>query len=375
LFKSALIFVASDGAQSARDAAREALAWEDIAEDEDTLSQLEEHDVSSLKVSGQRARQNATEAVWRMYRHVYLLGRDGGLQHLDLGQITSSMASSLTELVVNHLLQVDEVTPSVGAKRLVQSWQGVTPEWSTKAARDAFYASPKLPRPLDPEFIKATIARGVCDGELGYAHKEGDHFVLDRFAESMSELEVEVANDVYIFRKEDAQKLREPPRAETLRISPSSVRLAPGAEAVFAIECLDQYGKPFEVEGVEWSSPEGVIDDSGRLEVDDFEGVFVVKARHGDLEAQVEISVTTAPPPPPPPPAGDRFVHWEGDMPPQKWSQFYMKVLAGFATDEDLKLNVTFWAPATSEQAESRLNEINASLRDLGLDDDAKLME
>jgi len=378
VFKSALFFAASDGAESARDAVREALAWEDIAEDEDTLSQLEEHDVSSLKVSGQRARQNATEAVWRMYRHVYLLGRDGGLQHLDLGQITSSMASSLTELVVNHLVQVDEVTPNVSAKRLVQSWQGVTPEWSTKAARDAFYSSPKLPRPLDPEFIKWTIASGVSSGELGYARKEGDHFVLDRFGEAgeaMSEFEVEVADDVFIFRKEDAQKLLEPPRAETLRISPSSVQLAPGAEAIFTIECFDQYGKSFQVENVEWSSPEGVIDGAGRLEVDDFEGVFVVKARHGDLEAQVEISVTTAPPPPPPPPAGDRFVHWEGDMPPQKWSQFYMKVLAGFATDEDLKLHVTFWAPATAEQAEAKLNEIRAALRDLGLDDDATLAE
>lgn len=62
-------------------------------------------------------------------------------------------------------------------------------------------------------------------------------------------------------------------------------------------------------------------------------------------------------------------------MPPQKWSQFYMKVLAGFATDEDLKLHVTFWAPATAEQAEAKLNEIRAALRDLGLEDDASLTD
>ena len=155
VFKSALVFALPDSAETARDAAREALAWEDIAEDEDTLSQLEEHDVTNLKISVQRAKQNAAEAVWRMYRHVYLLDKDGGLKHIDLGQITSSMAPSLTELIVNELTRVDEVTSSVGVTRLVSSWQGVTPEWSTKAARDAFYASPKLPRPLDPDFIKS----------------------------------------------------------------------------------------------------------------------------------------------------------------------------------------------------------------------------
>jgi hypothetical protein len=189
----------------------------------------------------------------------------------------------------------------------------------------------------------------------------------------MSEFEVEVADDVFIFRKEDAQKLLEPPRAATLRISPSSVYLAPEAEAIFRVDCLDQYGKPLEIHGVEWASPEGVIDASGRLEVHDFEGVFQVTARWGELEAQANVSVTTAPPPPPPP--GDRFVHWEGDIPPQKWSQFYMKVLAGFATDEDLKLHIMVWAPTTAEQAEARLNEFRAALRDLGLVDDARLAD
>ena len=374
VFKSALIFAAPDSAETALDASREALAWEDIAEDEDTLSQLEEHDVTNLKLSVQRAQKNATEAVWRMYRHVYLLNKDGGLQHNDLGQITSSMAPSLTELIVNELTRVDEVTSNVGVTRLVNSWQGVTPEWSTKAARDAFYASPKLPRPLDPDFIKATISRGVCDGELGYAHKGGDHFVLDRFGESMSEFEVEIADDMFIFRKEDAQKLLEPPHAAGLRISPSTVRLEPGSEAVFKVECFDQYGKPFEVGGVEWSSPEGAIDASGRLEVEDFRGVFVVTAKSGDLEAQAQVTVAqastttiTAP--------GERFVHWEGDIPPQKWSQFYMKVLAGSATDDELKLHVSAWLPTSAEQAEAKLNETRASLRDLGLDDDATLTD
>jgi predicted transcriptional regulator len=373
VFKSALVFAVPASAETAREAAREALAWEDIAEDEDTLSQLEEHDVTNLKISVQRAKQNAAEAVWRMYRHVYLLNKDGTLQHVDLGQITSSMAPSLTELIVNELTRVDEVTSNVGVTRMVNSWQGVTPEWSTKSARDAFYASPKLPRPLDPDFIKATISRGVCDGELGYAHKDGDRFVLDRFGESMSELEVEIADDIFVFRKEDAQKLLEPPHAASLRISPSIVRLEPGSEAVFKVECFDQYGKPFEVDGVEWSSPEGAIDASGRLEVGDFQGVFVVTAKSGEMEAEAQVTVATTTASPPP--TGDRFIHWEGEIPTQRWMQFYTKVLAGSATDEDLKLHVSVWLPTSAEQAEAKLNETRAALRDLGLDGSANVAD
>ena len=51
-----------------------------------------------------------------------------------------------------------------------------------------------------------------------------------------------------------------------------------------------------------------------------------------------------------------------------------MKVLAGSATDDELKLHVSAWLPTSSEQAEAKLNETRASLRDRGLDDDAELL-
>ncbi len=197
--------------------------------------------------------------------------------------------------------------------------------------------------------------------------------MLDRFGESMSELEAEIADDFFIFRKEDAQKLLEPPHAESLRISPSTVRLEPGSEAVFKVECFDQYGKPFEVGGVDWSSPEGAIDASGRLEVDDFQGVFVVTAKSRELEAETQVTVATATTPPPP--LGDRFIHWEGEIPTQRWMQFCTKVLASSATDVELELHVSVWLPTSAEQAEAKLNETRAALCDLGLDGDADVAD
>ena len=109
-------------------------------------------------------------------------------------QVTSSMAASIAELIVARLTKDDEITESVGANRLVRIWPPPIKEWSTKNARDAFFASPSLPRLLEPDSIKRTVADGVSGKLLGYARKEASgRFVLERFGESMSDTEVEIA--------------------------------------------------------------------------------------------------------------------------------------------------------------------------------------
>jgi hypothetical protein len=84
--------------------------------------------------------------VWRAYRYVFLLGKDNKMKEIDLGQITSSMAPSIAELVINQLIRDDEVSSVVGPNKLVRVWPPVFTEWSTKAVRDAFFASPALPQ-------------------------------------------------------------------------------------------------------------------------------------------------------------------------------------------------------------------------------------
>ena len=56
-------------------------------------------------------------------------------------------------------------------------------------------------------------------------------------------------------------------------------------------------------------------------------------------------------------------------MPPQKWMNFYTKVLSKYATMPDLKLEVSFEAKIDREQADAKTNETKAALRELGLDD------
>ena len=68
-------------------------------------------------------------------------------------------------------------------------------------------------------------------------------------------------------------------------------------------------------------------------------------------------------------------MHWPGEVPPQKWMNFYTKVLAKFATTGSLKLNVTFEVTPEGGVPPHRVEETKATLRELGLDDDVRSSE
>ncbi len=76
------------------------------------------------------------------------------------------------ELVLESAQSPDEVVKAVSPNTLTRKWPGFV-EWSTKAVRDAFYASPLFPRLLRPEAVKETIAKGVSEGLLAYVGKKG----------------------------------------------------------------------------------------------------------------------------------------------------------------------------------------------------------
>ena len=189
---------------------------------------FEEGQKRSLNQSLGRAKADLKEAVWRAYRYVFLLGKDNNVKEIDLGQITSSMAPSICELVINQLVRDDEVSSGVGATKLVRVWPPAFTEWSTKAVRDAFFASPALPRLLDPESIRRTIADGVTAGNFGYATRNAEgRLDLIRFSESLTESEVEISDEVFILRPDDAKKLVEPPRLDRIVLNPSSCGRSP----------------------------------------------------------------------------------------------------------------------------------------------------
>ena len=59
-------------------------------------------------------------------------------------------------------------------------------------------------------------------------------------------------------------------------------------------------------------------------------------------------------------------------MPPQKWMNFYTKVLSRFASYPGLKLEVSFRVAPGEEVTEAKIEEAKAALRELGLSEDSK---
>ena len=297
-------------------------------------------------------------------------GRDK-LRHIDLGQITSSSAGSLVELIVRELQRNDEITEGVSPSKLIKYWPPAMVEWSTKAVRDAFYSSPQLPRLLNCDTIKRTICDGVSQGTLGYASKDSSgRLKLEKLKQSLIDADVEISDDMYILKAEDAQKLLEPPRLAELIVRPEHVVLKIGEQASFSCAAVDQYGEPFIVPTVAWSATGGTVTADGLFTAGQTGGLHTVRADAAGYEALAEVRITTKDEPPlPPPPSGEQIIRWRGTVPPQKWMNLYTKVLTRFASNPGLRLEVSFEVPIEREQADGKVQETRAGLKELGLED------
>ena len=385
-YKSGLIFVAPDHGAAIMAAARNVLAWEDIEADEETARQLEDAQRRSLAQSLGRAKADLKESIWRAYRHVFLLGKDNTVKSLDLGQTTSSMAPSLSDLVINQLVKDDEITDVVGPNKLMRLWPPALTEWSTKAVRDAFFASPALPRLLDPNSIKRTIADGVTAKLFGYASRDAvGTLQLDCFGESLSELEVEISDDLFILRAQDAERLLEPPRLDGLLLHPGNSEVNPGEHVTFKVTGLDQYGQSYPVANAIWSAPDCAISNDGSFKASDTPGLYLVTVEVDGLQAEAKVRVrqpvaATASTAggskndsvgeEPIPGYTEKKIQWSGTIPPRKWMNFYTKVISKLANSPGLTVRVSLEAPAEGDSASAKIEDMKSALRELGLDED-----
>jgi len=375
-YKSALIFAVPDPGDAVREAARVALAWEDIDDDEDTKKRIGDTEKNLLVRNLKNAQRDLDEAIFRTYRRVYLLGKDNKLRDIDLGQITSSSAGSIVELILRELQRCEEITDGVSPARLLKYWPPALVEWSTKAVRDAFYSSPQLSRLLNPESIKRTICDGISKGDLGYASKDAKgQLKLERFKESLLEGEVEISDDIFIVKGEEAKKLQEPPRLAQLVVRPEHSTVQPGNQVAYTASAIDQYGQSFQLPTVSWSATGGTISADGVYTAGPTAGLHTVRVQASDKEVLAEVRIQMEKPDTdsdggkPPQPPGKQVIRWRGAVPPQKWTNFYMKVLTRFASSPDLKLEVSFEVPIDRNQAQSKVDETRSGLKELGLYD------
>lgn len=316
-FKSALVWAIPEGPDSLRDEARKVLAWEDIA-DEETDLRLDEGQKRQLSESLKKAQRDIKEAVWRTYKNVMLMPVQGDWQTIDMGLVHSSAASSITQLIIERLvLSGDILDKGASPNFLVRHWPPAFKEWSTKSARDAFFASPQFPRLLVPDSIKDTIRRGVETGMLGYVGKKADgSYEPFRWKTSLLLDDVEISDDVFLITQEVA-------------------------EAYVAGK-----GEP---------GPDGGKTDPG--------GKTPEPPRGGAQPGGSPTGTTGSPP------SNISRLVWSGDVPHQKWMNFYTKVLSKFSASGGLKLTLRIEVAPSEGVSPQKVEETKSALRELGLED------
>jgi hypothetical protein len=285
----------------------------------------------------------------------------------------------MVTFILERLRKDGEVEKDISPNLLVRNWNPAFKEWSTKAVRDAFFASPLFPRLLNPDAVKETIARGVEGGLLAYVGKlpSGDYepFV---FGTGFSAQDVEISDDVFIVNRETAESYKarkeKPPTLTFLALSPATAQIQPGKKQAFIAKGLDQHGRDFATGQVEWKASGGVIDSDGVFAAGDDEGNFVVSASVGPVKGSATISVakagSTAAPPPQKPPASQGSLRWTGEIPPQKWMNFYTKVLSKFVGGQGLKLTLNVEVSPEGGVSPQKVEETRVALHELGLNDD-----
>ena len=265
------------------------LAWEDIKDEEDDL-RLDEGQKRQLTENIKKAERDLKESIWRTYKNLVLLGKDNQLRVVDLGLITSSQTGTLLTVILIRLRQDGEVEPDVSPHFLIRNWPPAFTEWSTKAVRNASFASPLFPRLLDPESAKCIISRGVEAGLLAYVGKTGpgdyEPFVYER---SLSPNAVEISGDMYIIANETAEAYKKrkekPPALTSLMVCPPDVNVLPGKKPAFVVHGLAEYGHPIATGEIAWKAAGGTIGKDGVFSAGLDDGSFIVTATGGAVSA------------------------------------------------------------------------------------------
>ncbi|MDC8448550.1 MAG: DUF499 domain-containing protein [Nitrospira sp.] len=318
-YKSALIWAVPEGATALRDDARKVIAWEDLGDEQSEL-RLDEGQVRQLAENLKKAQRDIKEAVWRTYKNVMLLGKDNTWKTVDFGLVHSSVADSLVTLILKRLRQDGDIADGVSPNFLTRNWPPAFKEWSTKSVRDAFFASSQFPRLLNSDLIKDTIVRGVENGMLAYVGKKADgSYFPFHWQVSLGAQDIEISDDMYVIQQEVAEAYK---AGKTTPVSPTQPSPTPGAPITGPLPGSE-------------TTPAGPSPASSTLS----------------------------------------RLTWSGEIPSQKWMNFYTKVLSRFAAGMGLKLTLKVEVSSDTGMPIQKVEETKVALRELGLSDEVETSE
>ncbi len=403
--KSALIWALADGAGALQEEARKLLAWQAIQEEREDL-RLDEGQQGQLANNLSKAAESLREAVWRSYKYIALLDKHNNLRIVDLGLVHSNTAKSPVHLILNRLRIDGDIEESISPNFLVRNWSPAFTEWSTRAVRDAFFASPLFPRLMHGDAIKDTIAKGVANGFLAYVGKAADgSYEPFWYQQPLSANEVEISHDMFIITRDAAEAyLDRLPKLTTLVLHPSEGTLKPGASLHFTVQGKDQHGQDIDIGPVTWHAQGGTISQDGRFQAGHEQGTSVVTASNGGLSGTATITITKAvrdssehygpePTTKPETPTAEpgtptstngvaaesaapaHTLAWSGDVSWQKWQNFYMKVVSRFANKPGQAVTLTVKLEVNQEAglSQQQIDEVRLALRELGLADEVTI--
>jgi Protein of unknown function (DUF499) len=328
-FKSALIWVIAESGQPLLEEARKSLAWQAIEDDSDELK-LDDAQTRVLTENIQKSRRDVREAIWRAFNHVLLLEKTNALREVDLGLVHSSATSGgPIENILIRLTTDGDFDKGVSVRLLLKNWSSAFTEWPTKSVRDALYASPQFPRIVrGTAAVQDTIAKGVSAGEIAYVGKTADgKYSPFIYGTGILPDEVEISEDVFLIRKETAEAYKSAQAAPAPSPSATAARTAPLPAGATLPPAPDTTHTP---------TPEG-----------------------GDAPEPIQPELFP-------------HIEWSGEVPAQKWMNFYTKVVSKFAAGQGVKLKVTFEATPEGGVSKQKLEETRAAIRELGLDGDVK---
>lgn len=145
---------------------------------------------------------------------------------------------------------------------------------------------------------------------------------------------------------------------QRVEVAPQDSAIGPGKVLSFSAQGYYEDGHVVPIRDILWSASGGSIDDKGIFTAGQEEGIFEIEARSGDIVDRSRVTIKKLKP------------HWEGEIPHQRWTQFYNRVLSKFATRKGLKLTVSVDIPDASED---EIEEMKLALRELSLQEDIEV--
>jgi len=141
-------------------------------------------------------------------------------------------------------------------------------------------------------------------------------------------------------------------------VFPQDAHIGPGKTQTFTAKGLDEDGLEVPLAKTDWSATGGIIDTQGVFQAGQEEGFFKVIAAVGGVNGSATLTVKKLSP------------HWDGEIPHQKWTQFYNRILSKFAVRKGLKLMV---AVDILDASEEEIEEMKLALRELGLEGEVEV--